>query len=111
MTRDRDSETTDSIVSEREPARQQYRLFAVEPHGWSSFMLEDQEGRVYLGSATAGTLISVRQEDVERMLRTRAYRRWNGDRAWTSLDRLPLVAWAFSQFVPPQNEAGAEAAF
>lgn len=111
MSRYRTSDRSDSLVKERVSREQQFRLFAVEPHGWSTFMLEDRQGQIYLGSVKTGTLTPVRHEDAEQMLDTRAYRQWNGDRAWASLDRLPLIAWAFTGNVPPADGAGAETAF
>ena len=109
MTRSRTSKPEDRVVAEQSTPANVYRLFAVEPHGWSTVLLEDRAGSIYLASSATGSLISVSRDDAERMLAERAYRLWQGDRRWAALESLPLVASAFVRDIPQPDHDGADA--
>lgn len=91
MSRDRAVPPHDRVV-EPAPDEPLYRVAGVEPHGWSTVLIEDRSGRFFISSAATGRLLEVRASEAHRMIQDRTYRRWHGDRRWSTLDRLPLVA-------------------
>jgi hypothetical protein len=96
VTRSRGSDLEDKVVSDQSSSQKLYRLFAVEPHGWSNILLEDQQRAIYLASTATGRLVQISHNDAERLLADRSYRIWRGERRWAPLSSLPLVAAAFS---------------
>jgi hypothetical protein len=100
VTRSRGSNPEDRVVAEESAPERLYRLFAVEPHGWSTVLLEDQLGSIYVASSVTGDLTEISVEDARQRLTDRVYRLWNGERRWSPLESLPLVASAFARDIP-----------
>lgn len=111
MTRSRMSHPEDRVIADPSTPEGLYRLFAVEPHGWSTVLLEDQLRSIFLASSATGNLIQVSREEAERMLAERIYRLWQGDRRWAPLESLPLVASAFARDASQTDIETAEGAF
>lgn len=106
MARDRAESPRDCIVElpagDSEPAL--FRVTGVEPHGWSTILIEDREGRFYVASTATGHLTEIDGSEALRLIENRTYRRWHGDRSWSAYDRLPLVAQSVGrQFAPPES--------
>jgi hypothetical protein len=86
---------------------EQYRLFAVEPHGWSSVLVQDRHGAIYIVATAVRSLHRISIEQAELSLTQRKYRLWHGSREWAPLDALPLIAGAFGSAVSPEMGEGA----
>jgi hypothetical protein len=103
MTRFTDDAHDDQLVQPaNEPVK--YRLTAVEPHGWSTVVIEDNAGKVYLAVTASGIMTEISADEANELIQSRAYRRWNGDRSWTDLERLPLFDTALAH-PTPESEA------
>jgi coenzyme F420-reducing hydrogenase beta subunit len=99
VARDRAVSTDDRVI-DAAPGDDLYRVSGVEPHGWSTVLIEDQVGRYFVASVVTGRLTEVQSSDAQQMIQRRTYRRWHGDRSWATLDRLPLVANAAPRPMP-----------
>ena len=84
------------------PETRLFRIGAVEPHGWSTVLLEDERGRWFEAVTASGRLSELSREEVDDLIRNRTYRKWHGDRAWSPLERLPLFGAEVPQ--PPQTD-------
>jgi hypothetical protein len=78
-----------------------FRIIAVEPHGWSTMLIEDEAGRAFVAATATGRLVEIAAADVDAMLERRTYRPWQGDRRWSSLATLPLLSTARNR--PPST--------
>lgn len=85
----------------------QYRLLAVEPHGWSSVLVEDRQGAIFIVATAVRSLRRITAEQAELAIAQRTYRLWRGSREWAPLDALPLIAPAFSGEAPPPLDESA----
>lgn len=74
-----------------------YRIVGVEPHGWSTVLLEDDAGNWFVAVTASRRLNPIARADAEDLIRNRTYRKWQGGRDWATLDRLPLFAADDSQ--------------
>lgn len=81
-----------------------YRLRAAEAHSWSSVIVETEASGLFLLSVRTGLLTRIDAEAADRLVATRAYRLWRGDRNWSLLERLPV--FAASQISPATVPAG-----
>ena len=74
-----------------------FRVTGVEPHGWSTVLIEARGGRFYIASTATGHLTEVDADEANRLIQDRTYRRWHGDRSWSVYERLPLIAQSFGR--------------
>lgn len=108
MPRDRAVSPHDRLVT-ADPDGARFRIAGVEPHGWSTVLIEDTAGRHYVLSAATGRLSEVHGAEAQRLFNDRIYRRWNGNRQWSALDRLPLVAQVASRAFDPLDTGQGDA--
>jgi len=97
VSRDRIADAQDHVVVPDPKVERLFRIFAVEPHGWSTVLIEDESQRIFLCSITAAALTEVSAADARALLLNRSYRRWYGSSEWAALSQLPLVAATFSR--------------
>ena len=107
MSRDRIADTQDRVVVPEAKGERLFRIYAVEPHGWSTVLIEDENMRIFLCSTTAAALTEVSATDAQALLLNRSYRRWFGSSEWAPLSQLPLVAATFSRPTADQSEGSA----
>ena len=110
MSRDRAESPRDRIVETPTDRAEQtlFRVAGVEPHGWSTVLIEDSSGRFYFASTATGHLTEIEAGEANRLIQNRTYRRWHGDRSWTAYERLPLVAQSQGRQYFPQDPSGGE---
>jgi hypothetical protein len=108
--RDRAESPRDRIVETQTDRAEQtlFRVAGVEPHGWSTVLIEDGGGRFYIASTTTGHLTEVGADEANRLIQNRTYRRWHGDRSWTVYERLPLVAQSHARQYTAQDPSDGE---
>ena len=92
MSRNPNAENHDQVLPPAGDRGNLYRIHAVEAHSWSTVLIEDKFGRLFLAVSRTGKLSELDRATVDALLRARQYRVWNGDRAWAPLDRLPLLS-------------------
>ena len=80
------------------------RIAGVEPHGWSTILLEDDSGRFYVAVTASGRLSEVSRAEADDLLRIRTYREWHGDRSWSPFERLPLIGGDFAEPLPTASD-------
>lgn len=97
MSRDRIADAQDHVVVPEAQPERLFRIYAVEPHGWSTVLIEDEGKRIFLCSTTAAALTEVSAADAQALLLNRSYRRWFGSSEWAPLSQLPLVSATFSR--------------
>lgn len=109
MTRTGDESQQDRVL---EPALEPvlFRVVGVEPHGWSTVLVEDDAGRCYIAVTSSGRLSELPRAEANELVRTRTYRRWHGDQSWSEFERLPLISSAFSQPAAPTDESTGDVA-
>jgi hypothetical protein len=83
--------TGDRIVTP-DISEPRYRILAVLPHGWSTLLIEDDRGRTFTVDSTTRCLTPIDSDDARQLIDERAFRTWQGDRDWSSLDRLLLLS-------------------
>jgi hypothetical protein len=83
--------TRDRIESTQPDAPPLFRIAGVEPHGWSTVLVEEQSGRAFLLATATGRLTEIAPAQARALLADRSYRAWQGDRDWAPLDSLPLI--------------------
>jgi hypothetical protein len=93
----------DRILSQPSNRVELFRLFAVEPHGWSTVLLEDQNRTIYLASTVTGSLSRLSGQEAEGLIAQRAYRMWHGERSWAPLESLPLISSSFARNLAQQS--------
>jgi hypothetical protein len=60
-------------------------------------LIADDTGRFYVAVSASGLLTAIQPNEAEDLIQDRTYRRWNGEQAWTELERLPLLDSTFAQ--------------
>lgn len=110
MSRDRTASPQDRVLP-TDAEETLYRVVGVEPHGWSTVLIEDQQGRAYVVAAATGRMVQIPHGDAMALVERRTYRPWQGNRAWSPFGRLPLIAAAGSGEAPPPPADAAEPAF
>ena len=90
MTRASDPSHDDQLIRAAIVAPK-YRIVGVEPHGWSTVVIEDDSGRFFVAVTASGLLTEIQAHEAEKLVQDRTCRRWNGDRSWTEFERLPLL--------------------
>jgi hypothetical protein len=110
VSRDRAESSDDRVVESEAKSPALFRVVGVEPHGWSTILIEDQTGRMFIAATATGRLSQIDAEEAATLIQGRTYRKWHGDRAWTPLDHLPLLAPVFSRPVPSPDASSGESA-
>ena len=77
-----------------------YRIVAAEAHSWSTLVLASEHGDLATYNTQTGRLSPVAEDEVNRLLAARAYRKWNGSSDLAPLDRLPISAGAPATALP-----------
>jgi hypothetical protein len=106
VTRDRAQSSPDQLIESVPAGEPLFRVVGVEPHGWSTVLIEDQLGRCFIAATASGRLSEIEAAEARRLIQGRTYRRWHGDRSWTTLERMPLLSSAFTREVPPPEPTG-----
>src|SRR4051812_17315525 len=108
VSRRRSGSLQDRVVEPAVAAPARFRVLAVEPHGWSTALVESEQGATFLISTATQSLSELPREEAERLVDERHYRLWNGDRTWRELAALPLVSAASFQ---PQGDGESETTY
>ena len=68
-----------------------YRVVAAEAHSWTTLVLMSEHGDLATYNTQTGRLAAVAEDEVNRLLAARVYRRWHGSADLAPLDRLPIA--------------------
>jgi hypothetical protein len=109
---DRTEQPEDRVLHGGGAIGRRFRILGVEPHGWSTVLIEDEGGRAYVVTSATGRLTEIAAADALDLIDRRTYRPWRGNRDWSDLDHLPLIATARQRPHPPTTDtAEGDAAF
>jgi hypothetical protein len=111
VTSDRTEMAEDRVLHAGAESENRFRIFAVEPHGWSTILIEDQAGRTYLVTTATGRYTEIPAADTRRMVERRDYRPWHGGRVWSTIEELPLVAGTRQRPHPPADITDGDPAY